>query len=62
MSKRLDAADTIDAVLHYLQTLQSDGWALSSLGQEVDYGQVAKKSALIPIETTLTIKLRPVKE
>ncbi len=62
MPKRLDAQDTVDAAIRYLQTLQSDGWALSSLSQEIDYAQITKKSVILPTEATVTIILRPVKE
>ena len=63
MSKRrLDAQDTIDAAIRYLQTMQSDGWCMSEMEHVIGYGDVGKKSALLPTDATVIIRLRPVHE
>ena len=60
MSKRMDARDTVDAAIHHLAALQSEGWRLESLEQVVTYDKPDKKSAALPTGCSVIVKLRPI--
>jgi hypothetical protein len=56
---RIDAPDTIDSAIHCLAKLQSEGWRLDYMNQEVEYGKSHKKAVAMPVATTVTVRLRP---
>jgi len=60
VAKRVDAADTVDPVIHFLHRLQAEGWGVRSMTHEVDYERVGN-GARLPVEATVLIKLEPSK-
>jgi len=57
--RRMDAPDTIDAAIHYLSKLQSEGWGLARIEHSVDYASATKKGKQLPVGATVTIELVP---
>jgi hypothetical protein len=55
----MDAPDTIDAAIHYLSKLQSEGWGLARIEHSVDYASATKKGKQLPVGATVTIELVP---
>jgi len=56
---RIDAPDTVDLALRFLQLLQAEGWCLASIEHHVDYAQAAKHGRKMPVEATLSMTLVP---
>lgn len=59
MGKKVDPGDTIDQATHYLHRLQAEGWTLSNLEHELEYGQSRPNGPKLLISSTVTIKLIP---
>ena len=65
--KRMDAADTVDTATHALHRLQSEGWGVSSVVSEFDYGTPEGDGSAkhgrtkLPVGVTVTIRLIPVR-
>lgn len=62
MSKhRIDPPDTIDQAIRHLAGLQADGWQLDAITTDIDYQAPSDKHRAIPVETTITIRLHPIR-
>ncbi len=59
MSKRLDAEDTAESAVHFLQKLVAEGWGIADLHWEVDYGRSSAKGKRVPVAATVTVRLKP---
>lgn len=56
---RLDAPDTIETAIHFLNKCATDGMGVESIEYRVDYGRTHKKAAQLPIGAMLVITLIP---
>jgi hypothetical protein len=57
--RRLEAEDTVDPALRLLMGLQADGWGVTNIEVDIEHARETHKARRRPIETTVTIKLRP---
>ena len=57
--KRIDAPDTVDLAVHALLKLQAEGWGVTSMATEIDYGKPHKHGASLPVRAEVTVVLVP---
>lgn len=62
MGKRLDAEDTAESAIHFIQKQMVEGWGVDDLHWQVDFGRPGPKGKRIPIGATITIHLKPALE
>ncbi len=54
---RVSLEDTVDAAIHLLHKMQSEGWGMETLESEIDYAEVGKTR--LPVGATVTVRLVP---
>lgn len=59
MTKRIDAPDTVEAVVRLLTGLQVEGWGAKHITYEVDYAAPSPKHRKVPVGATVTVRLVP---
>jgi len=57
--KRMDTPDTVDAAIHFLAHLQSEGWGVRSIECHLEHVAIKPGGRKLPVEATLTVRLTP---
>ncbi len=55
----MDAEDTMESAIHFLQHLSAEGWVLARMDHTIEYRRPHQNHRRLPIGAVVTVRLKP---